>query len=148
DPGRIGLSLAPNGARLILRTTADRAKVTKRVNPHSFRHGRATHLLRIGVPEAQVKKLLGWVPSSVMLGRYSHLADEDAFDALKAAHGLKPRASREAGKLAQPTGEMVPAIPIADPERFADLRTAARLVDLIRENPELRSLLAGLAPKG
>jgi hypothetical protein len=43
---------------------------------------------------------------------------------------------------------MVPAIPIADPERFADLRAASRLVDLIRVNPELRNLLAGLAPKG
>lgn len=73
-----------------IRRTAKRAGITKRVYPHLFRHSRATHLLQLGVPEAQVKALLGWRQGSPMLARYSHLNSRTAKAAYLKALGREP----------------------------------------------------------
>ena len=84
-----GRRFTPHGAAIMVRRTAARAKIGKRVHPHLFRHSRATHLLRVGVPESSVKKLFGWTPGSTMLSRYAHLTGDDARRDLLRAMGLE-----------------------------------------------------------
>src|ERR1035438_7630046 len=60
-----------------------RAGITKPFYPHLFRHSRATHVLAMGImTDAQARRYFGWTPQSTMLGRYAHLTDTDAHDAL------------------------------------------------------------------
>lgn len=117
----------------VVNATARRAKIAKRVYPHLFRHSRATHLLRLGVPEMQVKKLLGWSPGSGMLARYAHLANRDAYAAYLRAHGVEVPAPVDVGSIAvleelRPVVAMMPR-PGADGTR----RLQAEDDELIRE---------------
>jgi site-specific recombinase XerD len=48
-----------------LDTLKQRARISKRVYPHLFRHTRATHLAN-KLTEAQMKQLFGWTPDSGM----------------------------------------------------------------------------------
>jgi len=57
----------------LLRQTAKRARVRKAVNPHMFRHSRASHLAT-KLTEAQMKQYLGWTPGSDMAAVYVHLS--------------------------------------------------------------------------
>ena len=52
------------------------AKITKKVNPHMFRHSRATFLAK-HLTEAQLKQFFGWTQSSDMAARYVHLSGRD-----------------------------------------------------------------------
>ncbi|HEX2089866.1 MAG TPA: site-specific tyrosine recombinase XerD [Actinomycetota bacterium] len=54
-----GGRLTRQGVTKILKAAADRAGVTKRVTPHSFRHSFATHLLEGGADVRVVQELLG-----------------------------------------------------------------------------------------
>lgn len=65
----------------ILKNTAKRAGIHKAVNPHNFRHSRATHLAR-HLTEAQMKEYLGWVQGSDMASTYVHLSGRDIDSAL------------------------------------------------------------------
>ena len=47
----------------IFSTAGKKAGITKRVNPHSFRHARATYLARY-MTEQQLKKYMGWTAGS------------------------------------------------------------------------------------
>ena len=49
----------------------------KPLNPHAFRHGCATRLVRKGMQESLIRKQMGWSPNSNMLAVYIHLADTD-----------------------------------------------------------------------
>ncbi len=71
-----------------LNSVAARAGVRKRVNPHSFRHSRATHLAN-HLTEAQMKEYFGWVQGSDMAAVYVHLSGRDVDDALLRMHGVK-----------------------------------------------------------
>src|SRR5712691_155538 len=112
-PSARGTPLTRNTAEKIIKRTAERAAIGKHVYPHLFRHSRCTHLLRIGVPEAQVKKLLGWKPNSPMLARYSHLVDRDAYAALLRASGLEPPEVPKEGVLIAAEAEMSPVVPMS-----------------------------------
>ncbi|WP_440953557.1 tyrosine-type recombinase/integrase [Methanococcoides sp. FTZ1] len=74
--------------RKALSKIAERAGVKKRVNPHSFRHARATHLAP-HMTEQQMKSYLGWTPDSNMAGVYVHLSGKDTDDAVLAMYGMK-----------------------------------------------------------
>lgn len=99
----------------IVHRAALRAKLGKKVHPHLFRHSCATHLLRLGVPEAQVKQLLGWVPGSNMLNRYQHLTGEDAYRALLKSQGLALPEPMDLGKLALDSENLRPVVPMNPP---------------------------------
>jgi site-specific recombinase XerD len=71
----------------MLRKLAQRAGINKKVNPHAFRHARATHLASY-FTEAQMKEFFGWVQSSDMAAIYVHLSRRDVDKALLKLHGL------------------------------------------------------------
>jgi site-specific recombinase XerD len=107
-----GERLGRHGANRLVHRLAARAGLAKRVYPHLFRHSRATHLLRLGVPETQVKRLLGWTANSTMLSRYSHLTADDAYHALLRAHGIETPKTEEFTRLMAAEGELRPVVPL------------------------------------
>jgi integrase len=62
---------------------------SKRVNPHKFRHNRASQLAP-KISESILEKQMGWVPSSKMTRVYVHLNDEDSDYAILEAQGIRP----------------------------------------------------------
>ncbi len=60
----------------ILDQARDRAGIEKPVNPHHFRHSRATYLANY-LTEAQMCEWFGWARGSRVPGRYVHLSGRD-----------------------------------------------------------------------
>lgn len=60
----------------ILDRARERAGINKPVNPHHFRHSRATYLANY-LTEAQMCEWFGWVRGSRVPGRYVHLSGRD-----------------------------------------------------------------------
>ncbi|MFC6875380.1 tyrosine-type recombinase/integrase [Halobellus marinus] len=60
----------------ILDKAREQAGINKPVNPHHFRHSRATYLAN-HLTEAQMCTWFGWVPGSRVPGRYVHLSGRD-----------------------------------------------------------------------
>jgi len=81
-------ALTYEGAKAILKRTAKRAGLKKRIYPHLFRHSRATRLANV-LTEAQLKQLFGWVQDSRMAATYVHLSGRDVDNALLKLHGMK-----------------------------------------------------------
>lgn len=84
-------------AMLLIRELAEKAGVKKRVNPHSFRHARAT-VLANKLTEAQMKEYFGWVQGSDMASVYVHLSGRDMDDALLNVYGLKKDEKKDTEK--------------------------------------------------
>ena len=74
--------------RKMLRDVAVRANITKRVNPHAFRHARASNLAS-DLTEAQLKELFGWTQDSKMASIYVHLSGRNIDNALLRLSGIK-----------------------------------------------------------
>jgi len=74
--------------RKMLSVTARRVGIDKRVNPHSFRHARASNLASV-LTEAQMKEYLGWVGDSRMASTYVHLSGRNIDNALLKLNGIK-----------------------------------------------------------
>lgn len=82
-------------ANVLLRKLAKKAGINKRVNPHIFRHSRATALAS-KLTEAQMKEYFGWTQSSEMASIYVHMSGRDVDSTLLALNGLeKPEEKRE-----------------------------------------------------
>ncbi len=82
---------------------------TDELHPHLWRHTRATNLARAGVPEATIKQLMGWTPTSTVLGQYAHMAAADGDNAILVMNGFdQKRVKVEPIKV--PVSE-VPAMP-------------------------------------
>jgi len=82
----------------MIREVARRAKIRKKVNPHNFRHSRATFLAK-HLTEAQMNQYLGWVPGSSMAATYVHLSGRDMDEPILKMRGLKPTEEKEEEKL-------------------------------------------------
>jgi len=78
----------------ILRECAKRAGVKKKVNPHAFRHARASFLANF-LTEAQMKEFFGWVQNSDMAAVYVHLSGRDVDGALEKLYGIEREEKRE-----------------------------------------------------
>jgi len=74
--------------RKMLKVTAEKAGIKKKVNPHNFRHSRAT-LLSKNITEAQMNQYFGWVQGSDIPATYVHLSGRDVDDAILKLRGLK-----------------------------------------------------------
>lgn len=71
----------------LLKKLSSKINLTKKVNPHSFRHARCTHLAN-KLTEAQMKMYFGWTQSSKMAAVYVHLSGRDVDNAILEAHGI------------------------------------------------------------
>jgi len=87
-----------SGLAKILRQVAKRAGIKKAVNPHSFRHARATFLAQY-LTESQLKSYLGWTEGSNMAAVYVHLSGKQIDDAILGVYGLKEKPQEEKGKM-------------------------------------------------
>lgn len=86
-------------ARKMLTQVAKKANVKKRVNPHNFRHSRATFLAN-HLTEAQMNQYLGWVRGSDMPATYVHLSGRDVDDAILKMRGLQSKEEKIESTLA------------------------------------------------
>lgn len=71
-----------------LHRAACKAKIEKRVNPHNFRHSRASYLAN-HLTEAQMNEYFGWVQGSEMASIYVHLSGRDVDNALLKVYGIE-----------------------------------------------------------
>jgi integrase/recombinase XerD len=88
---RVGTRRLENsGMRKMLKEVAEMCKITKKVNPHAFRHARITDLrVNRKVPDAIIEMMVGWTPGSRMFDVYQHAKSEDVDKALSESYGLK-----------------------------------------------------------
>ena len=75
-------------AKAMLKDTAKRAEIKKRIYPHLFRHSRATFLAK-HLTESQLKQHFGWVQASEMASTYVHLSGRDVDNSLLKLQGIK-----------------------------------------------------------
>lgn len=80
--------------RMMLIRVANRAGIRKAINPHIFRHSRASELAK-KLTEAQMKEMFGWTQSSEMAAVYVHLSGRDVDKALLRIHGLAGEEAEE-----------------------------------------------------
>jgi integrase len=88
-----------NTVRKLLRNWAEKAGIKKRVNPHSFRHSRATCLAN-KLTESQLKQYFGWTQGSKMAAVYVHLSGRDVDEAILEMHGLRKPEEKPENQLA------------------------------------------------
>ncbi|MBI4019944.1 MAG: tyrosine-type recombinase/integrase [Candidatus Aenigmarchaeota archaeon] len=94
-----GKVITYNTLRKLLVTIAKKGGIMKAINPHNFRHSRATYLAN-KLTEAQMKEFFGWTQGSDMAAIYVHLSGRDLDDALLAVNGLKePEKTKEEREL-------------------------------------------------
>jgi integrase/recombinase XerD len=74
----------------ILRVNGKRAEVNKKVNPHAFRHARATFLANF-LTEFQMNYYFGWVQGSDMPSIYVHMSGKQIDSAILELNGLKEK---------------------------------------------------------
>jgi site-specific recombinase XerD len=81
------VQLRYDAIRMMLKRTAKRAGITKKIHPHLFRHSRATYMANF-LTEAQMNAYFGWVQGSDMPAVYVHLSGRDVDDAVLKANGI------------------------------------------------------------
>lgn len=86
------------GLNKLLNELAKKAGVKKAVNPHNFRHSRATELAK-HLTEAQLCQIMGWVQGSKQASTYVHLSQRDTDKAILGLYGLLEKEESEEEKL-------------------------------------------------
>jgi integrase len=115
----------------------------KKVWPHLFRHSRATDLLRKGLSEADVKKLLGWSPRSTQLARYGHLTSGDAYRALLRAEGFTPPPTEKSGRVTLDDDALVQVLPVIPSGAKKTPFVSAEVASLL-EDPKVKAFVLAL----
>jgi len=82
--------LSETAVNKMLKDTALRAGIKKRVYPHLFRHSRATHLAKY-LTEQELKVFFGWAGDSKMACVYVHLSGRDIEAKILEINGLRSR---------------------------------------------------------
>jgi len=73
----------------LMKQSAKRAGIEKRVYPHLLRHTKATELAKRKLPEYLMNRFFGWSDKSHMSAIYVHGTQADLIDALNRAYGEK-----------------------------------------------------------
>jgi integrase/recombinase XerD len=76
--------ITKSGVEQVTRLLAKEAGITKRANPHAFRHAYATEWLRRGGNIISLQRVLGHADLSMIQGVYAHLDSSDDFAAAMA----------------------------------------------------------------
>jgi hypothetical protein len=136
-----------------LQRMALRAGITKRVNPHVFRHSRITHLVREGISESVIKAVAWGSQDSRMLKTYLHLTGQDVDNEMlrlygidvpgkKKERGLKPHQCGHCSTINPPTSNYCSTC-----GHPLDPVTAMKLdakVQMARDSPDYQELLTRL----
>lgn len=89
QPTEIGKPIGYRMVVKLLESAARRAGVAKPVNPHNFRHSRATEVAQNPqVSTSVLEQFFGWQPGSPMARVYVHLSGKEVEEALARAHGI------------------------------------------------------------
>lgn len=89
-------ALSYNAIRVTLQEIAETAGVTKRVNPHSFRHKAITSWVLDRLSEQEIKHRAGWSKgSNQMLKIYANFTDGEINDQIYERYGLKKDEKRQ-----------------------------------------------------
>lgn len=80
--------ITPERVNMMIRETAARCNIAKRVYPHLFRHTRATHLARY-LTEPEMKIYFGWARNSSMPATYVHMSMRDVDEKILEAARLQ-----------------------------------------------------------
>ena len=83
-----GRAMNYDDVRKALKTTLKRAKITKRIYPHLFRHTRAS-ILASKVAEAPLEAQMGWIPGTKQMATYIHLSGKQTDNAILKAYGIE-----------------------------------------------------------
>ncbi|MFW6083169.1 MAG: tyrosine-type recombinase/integrase [Thermoplasmatota archaeon] len=94
----IGDEMSYRAIRKMLKSVKNRSDVDKPVNPHQFRHSRATYLAS-RFTEAQMCEFFGWVQGSSVPGRYTHLSGRDIDNAYNKLYGIEEEEDHKEAKL-------------------------------------------------
>jgi integrase/recombinase XerD len=103
---RLAAPVGYAGMVKVLRLAAKRAGITKRVNPHSFRHSRATAVAQNpAISTSILEKYFGWRAGSPMAETYVHISGREVEDAMARAIGVeKPEAPKKSTMLPRTCG--------------------------------------------
>ncbi len=74
--------------RKLLLDLGARAKVNKRINPHMFRHSRATFMAN-HLTEFQMNQYFGWIQGSDMPSTYVHMSGKEVDSAILKMNGIQ-----------------------------------------------------------
>ena len=96
---KYGRPFTRDGIATMLRRTAKRAGVEKRVYPHLFRHSRITHLIRENVNESVIKLMMWGNINTQMFDTYAHLTGVDIDAEMLRTYGLAPGSEGQHKKL-------------------------------------------------
>lgn len=77
--GLTGKPYSASSVRKFIKRSCERANITRRITPHTFRHSYATHLLEQGIGLRHIQELLGHSkPETTMI--YTHVARKDLLE--------------------------------------------------------------------
>ncbi|MCA9443848.1 MAG: tyrosine-type recombinase/integrase [Candidatus Omnitrophica bacterium] len=76
------------GISKVLRVHGEKLNLKKRLNPHFFRHSRATHMANF-LTEFQMNQYFGWIQGSNMPAVYIHMSGKEVDNAVLAMNGIK-----------------------------------------------------------
>lgn len=82
----------------LLNEIAKKAEVKKKVNPHAFRHSRATFMAR-HLKEPEMREFFGWDKDSKMPSTYVHLSGRDVDSSVLSIYGIKEVEESQDSKL-------------------------------------------------
>lgn len=80
------------------RRFAVKAGIHKRVNPHTFRHSRATFMAN-HLTEFQMNQYFGWIQGSDMPSTYVHMSGKEVDNAILAMNGIKAPDNKNESRL-------------------------------------------------
>jgi len=87
-------------ARKLLQVAAKKAGITKPINPHNFRHSRATKLCSLGISGNILNEYFGWTQASRSVSTYLHLSGKQVDDTLlNKAYGMATQESNPQPKM-------------------------------------------------
>ncbi|MFW6048155.1 MAG: tyrosine-type recombinase/integrase [Candidatus Natronoplasma sp.] len=93
-----GKKMSYPSIRKMLKEIRERSDVEKPVNPHNFRHSRATYMAT-RFTEAQMCEWFGWVQGSDVPARYTHLSGRDIDSDYARLHGIEDEENTKEAKL-------------------------------------------------
>lgn len=137
----------------IIKRTAERADIKKRIHPHLFRHTAATRISK-KMSESAMKQFLGWTSNSSMPSTYIHLSGEDIDNAVRAMNGTIKVEKKDEGGLkviecircntVVPAGAMYClkcGLPLTPDAKNADNTLNQALATFFKQNPDMQANL-------